>query len=478
MSIFISYRREGGEIMAQLLHDRLKQKGFTVFYDIESLRSGPFNEKLYKEIEQCTDFLLVLPSNGLDRCVYAEDWVRKEIAYALKCNKNVVPVMLRGFSFPSKLPKEIEQIRWQNGISFETMDCFNAKIDKLIEMLGDQDTSDCTDIDSELMQTFASLFAENESATSELDRESPLQKKLKARTAQKLFSFIQQNAGNPPSKDKPISITSTPKSVTISITTPRNVVSLLYVIYEDSLYDYTTLTASTGALPAAKEEKQTSKGDLCTTFTCTNLDSDGNSCLLFSFIPSQNSVVITPGLIENNKCSLLTANPIIQSYSQNNGIISAKDFGKYQLCDEQEEYAWCDASMSAHAIIIDPVCGLPVLREIYYDEKQSKYRARIKLRRTGSYLAFELAGADEPRKMTSYELGLCYKYGSFGFPKDVVKALECFESANSGPALYEAALIYRDDDLLSDETDFLSSLSKAAEAGYDKAKTLLQTVSG
>lgn len=134
--------------------------------------------------------------------------------------------------------------------------------------------------------------------------------------------------------------------------------------------------------------------------------------------------------------------------------------------------------MSAHAIIIDPVCGLPVLREIYYDEKQSKYRARIKLRRTGSYLAFELAGADEPRKMTSYELGLCYKYGSFGFPKDVVKALECFESANSGPALYEAALIYRDDDLLSDETDFLSSLSKAAEAGYDKAKTLLQTVSG
>lgn len=184
------------------------------------------------------------------------------------------------------------------------------------------------------MHTFASLFAGNKSATSELDRESPLKKKLKARTAQKLFSFIQQNAGNPPSKDKPISITSTPKSVTISITTPHNVLSLLYVIYEDSLYDYTTLTASTGALPAAKEEKQTSTGDLCTTFTCTILDPDGNFCLLFSFIPSQNSVVITSGLIENNKCSLLTTNPIIQSYSRENGIISAKDFGKYQLCDE------------------------------------------------------------------------------------------------------------------------------------------------
>ena len=32
--IFISYRRDGGEALAQLLNDRLKMLGYEVFYDI------------------------------------------------------------------------------------------------------------------------------------------------------------------------------------------------------------------------------------------------------------------------------------------------------------------------------------------------------------------------------------------------------------------------------------------------------------
>lgn len=133
--IFISYRRDGGEVMAQLLYERFVQRGYTVFYDVETLRSGPFNKKLYKEIEECDSFILVLPNNALDRCVYSEDWVRKEIAHALICRKNVIPVMLRGFSFPEKLPKDIDALRWQNGVLIESMDCFNSKIDKIESML-------------------------------------------------------------------------------------------------------------------------------------------------------------------------------------------------------------------------------------------------------------------------------------------------------------------------------------------------------
>ena len=45
--IFISYRRDGGDMLAQLLFDRLTHLGFSVFYDVESLRSGKFNEALY-----------------------------------------------------------------------------------------------------------------------------------------------------------------------------------------------------------------------------------------------------------------------------------------------------------------------------------------------------------------------------------------------------------------------------------------------
>lgn len=133
--IFISYRRNGGEAMAQLLHDNLVKRGFVVFYDIETLKSGPFDEKLYEKIEECDDFLLVLPPQALDRCIYEEDWVRKEIAHALAHGKNIIPVMMRGFVFPKDLPEDIARVSAMNGVEFENMKYLDARIDEIVSML-------------------------------------------------------------------------------------------------------------------------------------------------------------------------------------------------------------------------------------------------------------------------------------------------------------------------------------------------------
>lgn len=95
--IFISYRREGGDVLAGRLHERFTRMGYRVFYDIESLRSGDFNRALLEVIEECQDVLVVLPPGGLDRCVNKDDWVRQEIAHALKCGKTVIPIMMRNF---------------------------------------------------------------------------------------------------------------------------------------------------------------------------------------------------------------------------------------------------------------------------------------------------------------------------------------------------------------------------------------------
>ncbi len=35
--IFISYRRDGGDVLAQLLYERLTKDGYDVFYDIGSI---------------------------------------------------------------------------------------------------------------------------------------------------------------------------------------------------------------------------------------------------------------------------------------------------------------------------------------------------------------------------------------------------------------------------------------------------------
>ena len=41
--IFISYRRDGGDTLSQLIYDRLTHRGYRVFLDIESLNAGKFN---------------------------------------------------------------------------------------------------------------------------------------------------------------------------------------------------------------------------------------------------------------------------------------------------------------------------------------------------------------------------------------------------------------------------------------------------
>ena len=105
--IFISYRRDGGDYLAHMLRDELEDRGFRVFYDIESLKSGPFNTKLFEKIEECEDFVLILPPAALDRCIYEEDWVRKEISHALAHKKNIVPIYMRGFVMPHDLPEDI-----------------------------------------------------------------------------------------------------------------------------------------------------------------------------------------------------------------------------------------------------------------------------------------------------------------------------------------------------------------------------------
>ena len=132
--IFISYRRDGGEYLARLLEYKLTERGFKVFFDVESLRSGAFDKALFERIAECTDVLVVLPPNGLDRCKDPKDWVRLEIARALELKKKVIPIMARNFKFPDILPEDIDALRNMHGIMANN-DFFEAVIEKIVEIL-------------------------------------------------------------------------------------------------------------------------------------------------------------------------------------------------------------------------------------------------------------------------------------------------------------------------------------------------------
>lgn len=105
-NIFISYRRKGGDVMAKYLHLLLTEMGYTVFYDYESLHSGQFEERILDNIEKCDDFLVVLSKNMFDEYPEDDDWVQKEVKHAMKHNKNIVPIQMKGFEFPRR--KELE----------------------------------------------------------------------------------------------------------------------------------------------------------------------------------------------------------------------------------------------------------------------------------------------------------------------------------------------------------------------------------
>jgi len=119
--IFISYRRKGGYDTAKLLYDRLRMDGYSVSFDIDTLEKGDFDNELEHRVYDCKDFLLVLNPGVFDRffdpeCDPKDDWVRREIVCALERNKNIIPLILDGFTYPKNLPEDVKNITKKNAI--------------------------------------------------------------------------------------------------------------------------------------------------------------------------------------------------------------------------------------------------------------------------------------------------------------------------------------------------------------------------
>ena len=135
---FISYRRENGFLMAQVIYDRLRDRGIQCFFDLEELRSGKFDEKILVAIREAHTFILILPKNALNRCKNEDDWVRQEIMEAVRCNKVIIPVMYDGFKWPRKwdeaFPEEFHGLENMNGVS-GSQEYLPAMINKIINYM-------------------------------------------------------------------------------------------------------------------------------------------------------------------------------------------------------------------------------------------------------------------------------------------------------------------------------------------------------
>ena len=140
--VFISYRRDGGFDTAGRIKDLLSHEGYSVSYDTDTLREGQFDQQLLGRVEQCVDFILIVDKNCFTRTLNPnfnpqDDWLRQELAYALRLKKNVIPVLLRGAAFPENLPEDVEKVRFCNGpqYSSEYFDSFYQKLKSFMHAL-------------------------------------------------------------------------------------------------------------------------------------------------------------------------------------------------------------------------------------------------------------------------------------------------------------------------------------------------------
>ena len=128
-SIFISYRRSDSEGEAGRLSDVLSHRFSeqAVFMDVDAIKPGrDFRKAIEESVQGCCVLLPVIgpewleakSPTGMRRLDDTNDYVKLEIAAALRRDIPVIPVLVRGARVPQAehLPLEIADLAYRNGV--------------------------------------------------------------------------------------------------------------------------------------------------------------------------------------------------------------------------------------------------------------------------------------------------------------------------------------------------------------------------
>lgn len=147
--VYIGYREPSGRELAGVLSEGLARRGFRVFpgraqatdvgqageatpqrgRDAGALAgeapperrqtSGAEAGDVLQAIDEIPDFVLVLTPHALDASAIDEhDTLRAEIAHAIETERNIVPVVARGYEHPVTLPPDLVRLRARHPVRF------------------------------------------------------------------------------------------------------------------------------------------------------------------------------------------------------------------------------------------------------------------------------------------------------------------------------------------------------------------------
>jgi hypothetical protein len=118
-TVFVSYRRSASRHLARSIALDLRAHGYDVFFDVDTVDNGEFDQIVLHQIAVRAHFVLVLSRGSLERCANENDWLRREIEEALHHKRNIVPILEAGFNFSTEakaLPESLHDLPRFNGI--------------------------------------------------------------------------------------------------------------------------------------------------------------------------------------------------------------------------------------------------------------------------------------------------------------------------------------------------------------------------
>ena len=121
---------------------KISERCFSIIvFALFRLESGNFDSHLLQNIQSARNFILVLTSGALDRCMKdskQKDWLHKEVVCALNSDCNIIPVF-DNFSMPKSkdLPVAMRALTSKNGVNW-VHDYQTACVDKIERFLKPQ----------------------------------------------------------------------------------------------------------------------------------------------------------------------------------------------------------------------------------------------------------------------------------------------------------------------------------------------------
>ena len=142
--VFISYRRQGGAVKAELTKDELGKRGFRdsrMFLDTRSLTSGDYLKTILNAIAHSKSVVVIITKDCFVGLPTDSTWVR-EIEYAIELHKNIVPIYFDGITElkADQIPSCIHRLAFENAVIY-IHEYADASFNRLVSRLSKEPVS-------------------------------------------------------------------------------------------------------------------------------------------------------------------------------------------------------------------------------------------------------------------------------------------------------------------------------------------------